>query len=137
MISFHYCSQQKVPSSISILAFGKFAGFSRRFIWHSENTRCFFHDSYKKIINVILKFTNMGVLLLKLLFMFHQLLQNLFISKVTVSCSGVKRISILQISIKKPPDFIIFFIIIILLLFVQCSDQINGLLLFICFSCTS
>lgn len=110
VISFHYRIQLKVPPSVTILAFGELASFSRRFIWHSENTGCFFHHSYKKIINVILKFTNMGVLLLKLLFVFQQLLQNLFVGEVPVSGSGVKRISILQVGWKKtkqnPPDFI-------------------------------
>lgn len=52
----------------------------------------------------------MGVLLLKLLFVFQQLLQNLFVGQVPVSGSGVKRISILQVGWKKtkqnPPDFI-------------------------------
>lgn len=101
VISFHYRIQLKVPPSVTILAFGELASFSRRFIWHSENTGCFFHHSYKKIINVILKFTNMGVLLLKLLFVFQQLLQNLFVGEVPVSGSGVKRISILQVGWKK------------------------------------
>lgn len=93
--------QQEVPSSTAISAFGKFASFPRRFIWHSENTGGFLHHSYQEIVNVILQLTNVAVLLLQLLLVFHQLLQNLLISEVSVSCSGIKRISFLQVSIEK------------------------------------
>lgn len=97
MISFHSCIQQKVPSSATISAFGKFASFPRRFIWHSENTGGFLHHSYQQIVNVILELTDVAVLLLELLLVFHQLLQDLLVSEVSVPCSGIERISFLQV----------------------------------------
>lgn len=69
----------------------------------------------------------MAVLLLQLLLVFHQLLQNLLVSEVSVSCSGIKRISFLQVKCRKTPDFIKQFSV---------PRKLVGCC-FLCFSCAS